>query len=108
MQLFEFGEAPESVQANAAEMSAIMAQRRRGDAAVQAKNDTERFLVVVYKTRAEREAACLALGLPADERYVHGGAVDLTLRADMSASDAQVVAAREVQAAAVKHSGAAG
>lgn len=108
MRLFEFGDAPESVTENVAEMSAIMEQRRRGNEAVQAKNDTERYLVLVFSDRAAREAAALSIGLPHDERYVHGSAVELRLRSNSSAGDVQVAAARECSAADVSHSGAGG
>lgn len=108
MQLFEFGDPPESVVENVSEMSAIMAQRRRGNEAVQAKNDTERYLVLVFPDRAAREAAAASIGLPHDERYVHGPAVELRLRAETASGDAQVVASRECSAADMSHSGAGG
>ena len=108
MHLFEFGDPPESVETNVAEMSSIMAQRRAGNAAVMQKNDTERYLVLVYPDRAAREAAAVSLGLPHDERYVHGPSVELRLCASPAGGDAQVAAARECSATAVEHSGAGG
>ena len=108
MNFFEFGEAPESVQRNVSELSAIMAQRRKGDAAMMTKNDTERYLVLVYKDRAAREAVAVSLGLPLDERYVFGDAVSITLRESSSGADAQVAGARNVAASGREHAGSTG
>lgn len=106
MNLFEFGDPPESIMKNVEAMSAIMQQRRAGNAAVAAKHDTERYLVLVFPDRAAREAAAQSIGLSHDERYVFGPAVELRLRAE--SCDAQVAGCREVSAAAIDHSGAGG
>lgn len=107
-ELFDAGPPPETVVENVQEMSAIMAQRSRGNVQTAAKNDTERYLVIVYRDRSERERAALSLGLPADERYVFGAAVKLVLRTGKTGSDALMVATRPIKASDVKNSGAGG
>lgn len=102
-----FGEAPETVQRTVREMEMI-AQRRAGNAKIVAERDTERFLVVVFPTRAERERALAALGLPSDERYLLGEAVELRLREGWSGPEALILGERPAKAAAPELSGAAG
>jgi len=105
---FDFGDPPETVAKNVGAMRSIRAQRQSGNSAVKLKHDTERYLVLVFPDRESREAAALAIGLPQDERYVYGPAIELRLRQDMVASDAQIEAERPCLAADNGHSGAGG
>jgi hypothetical protein len=75
----DFGEPPESVAENLAKLDKINAQRRSANDGVIEKNDTERYLVVVFPSRHAREQAVKALGLPPDERYVDASAVEIHL-----------------------------
>jgi ParB-like chromosome segregation protein Spo0J len=74
----DFGEPPESVMQNVSELSEIRAARREGNAEVIKKTDTERYLVIVYPNRQEREKAVRKLGLPSDERYVPSESVEIS------------------------------
>lgn len=103
-----FGDPPATVVENVAEMSDVMRQRRAGNELVMRKNDTERYLVIVYADRGGREAALAALGLPSDERYLAGEAIELRLREGSALRDAQILTERGAKAAGAKHSGAAG
>ncbi len=103
-----FGAPPVSVMDNVRELDAIKSQRRQGNAAVARKNDTERYLVIVYKSREDREAALAEMGLPSDERYLAGSAVRLGFRDEASAKDAIIIVGRSVKAAPEHKSGAAG
>lgn len=105
---FEFGDPPPSVQENVRDMNSVMAARRAANLKTAMERDTERYLVVVFRTRAEREAALAALGLPADERYVLGDAVALALRDGKKISDAIVFAERDCRVTDIAHSGEAG
>ena len=73
-------ESPESVAENIAEIEDIKRQRREGNANTASKNDTERYMVVVYPTREAREQSVSQLGLPIDERYVAASSVDVRLK----------------------------
>lgn len=74
----EFEVPPESVQDNADELTKI--NRLHGNEVVVAKNDTERYLIIVYSSRQAKEAALKRLGLPTDERYVPAGSVTIKSR----------------------------
>lgn len=67
-----FPEAPASVQENVAQMKQMKSDRRSGNEAVQNKNDIEKYLIVVFGSREEKEAELARLGLSHDERYVSG------------------------------------
>lgn len=95
---------PESVEENVSDLEAIKAQRKQGNENTAEKNDTEKYLVVVYPDRASREAAVQRLGLPADERYVPASAVTIKAKAKI----APVELGRPAKAASTKHSGAGG
>lgn len=107
-ELFEFGDPPETVQENVSAMSSLMQQKRAAGEAIAAARDTERYLVVVFKDRSAREVALKTLGLPEDERYLAGSAVELRLREGKAMRDALVVGSRPLQAAPVTKSGSAG
>jgi hypothetical protein len=89
-------------------MSDVMRQRRAGDQAVAEKHDTERYLVVCFPSRAAREAALTAIGLPHDERYVLSDAVELRIKDGKRVADALVLASRRTKAADLGNSGAGG
>jgi ParB-like chromosome segregation protein Spo0J len=75
---------PESVQQNIDELNAI---RKVGRTNVGSKNDTERYLVLVYPTRKEKGEALIALGLNPEERYVNGAKIHLGIaKAGVSAA----------------------
>ena len=109
--LESFGNPPDSVAENVDEMAEILRQRalrRAGNDAVARRHDTERYLVIVYADRAGREAALGALGLPADERYLAGDAVELRMREGCTAGAATMVVERDAKASEINKSGAAG
>lgn len=79
-----FDDAPESVSRNADEIEEIKAAqketRKNENAAVLAKSDTEKYLVIVFANRAAKEAQLALMGLPTDERYLAASTVDLRVR----------------------------
>lgn len=98
-----FPPAPESVARN---LDELREYRKGSNQRVADRNDTERYLVIVYPTATDRRAAAVALGLPEDERYVASPMVRL-----VKAGAAAVVRAmdnRRVKAASPRHSGQAG
>ncbi len=74
-QEIDLPEAPESVQDNLNRMQSIKAQRRKGNANIIAKTDTEFYLVLAFPSRQAKERLLKRLGLPADERYIPHDAV---------------------------------
>jgi hypothetical protein len=76
----EFGEPPETVRENVTELERIREMRKKGNENVRTKTDTERYLVIVFPTRMEREKAVVKLGLPSDERYIAWNLVELRPR----------------------------
>jgi ParB-like chromosome segregation protein Spo0J len=99
-------EPPATVAENAKKLEALHAMRKKGGEAVIAKSDTEKYLVVVFASRQARERAAASLGLPTDERYIDGAAVELRLR--FSPKAAAIKATRKTKAAAPNRSGAHG
>lgn len=100
-------DAPESVRDNVAELETIKQQRRDGNEKVGEKNDTEKYLVIVYPSREAKVKALKRLGLPHDERYVPAACV--VLKARSVASGAAVDAGgRSTKAADPTNSGACG
>lgn len=73
----EFSPAPDEVQSNIDEMERTKEQRKKGDEQTHEKNDTERYLVLVFPSRAAKETATAALGLPGDERYVPAESLEI-------------------------------
>lgn len=76
----DFSTAPPTIQQNIEEMEEIKAQRRKGDAGIKEKMDTERYVMVVFSTREEKSECLKRLGLPEDERYIAASAVSLIAR----------------------------
>jgi len=107
-EIFDFGLPPATIMQTTEEMAAIKGARRRGNKRVAESRDTERYLVIVYPSRAAREAALARLGLPVDERYLSGSAFELAIKDGKRIEDALLRAQRECIAAPVAHSGAAG
>lgn len=99
-----FSDPPETVAENVERMREIQRLRRIANRGVAEKNDTERYLVLVYRSREDRESALRFLGLPTDERYLCGHSCSLKL----IDGDALVRGERVTQAAAVESSGAGG
>ena len=97
-------EPSDSICENFAELLSIQQQRKQGNANTAQKNDTERYLVVVYPTRESRELAVKKLGLPKDERYV--SSVDVRVSRCLSGRAAQPIGLPT--AASSKNSGATG
>jgi hypothetical protein len=61
--------APESVQENARQMESLAA-RRRDNQTKSERADTERYLILVFPSAAQKRAELARLGLPGDERYL--------------------------------------
>ncbi len=104
----EFGDPPESVSENLNDIERVIAQRREANRRTAEKNDTERYLVIVFANRAAREQVLKTIGLPADERYILAEAVELRVRDGKSAAEALLLTGRDIKAAPVEHSGAGG
>jgi len=66
----ELSEAPASVKETIDRMSEVKAQRRKGNAAIIEKTDTEFYLVVVFPNRKSKQSVLRSLKLPEDERYI--------------------------------------
>lgn len=96
----DLGSPPPSVDENARELDRIKAERRAANSGTAEKNDTEKYLVIVYASRGDKEKALSALGLPADERYISAASIELKPRGPILPSGHE--------AASVKKSGAGG
>ena len=70
------GAPPPSVQQNIEEMQAT---RKKENAAIHSNRDTERYVIIVFPNRAEKEKRLKSLGLSVDERYISSGAVRLQM-----------------------------
>jgi len=106
---YEFSQAPDSVRANVRDMEEIVRQRelrQAGNANIARKNDTEKFLVIVFDSREQREAVLQKLNLPHDERYLLGSA--LTIALNTPPQDALVLTRRNTKTAPVEKAGAGG
>lgn len=97
---------PQSVEDNAEELDEIKRQRRSGNDGTADKNDTEKYLVVVYPSRAAKDEALSRLGLPADERYVSAAFVEIRARGKITPINA--AGGRDTKSASKKKSGAGG
>jgi hypothetical protein len=99
-------ELPKSVEQNIKEIEEIKSQRREGNANIAEKNDTEKYLVIVFSSRKEKENTIARLGLPVDERYIPSSAVDI--RAKGKSIPIIFSDGKQRKAASSKHSGAGG
>ena len=76
-------EAPESVAANADELKRIVdaqrSARKTANGNIVSYRDSEKYLVIVYPSVAEKEKVLRNLRLPIDERYIAASAVQLRL-----------------------------
>lgn len=70
-------EPPESVRENVAELEEIKSLRRKSQKNINSRNDTERYLVVVFSSRAAKEEMLKSLGMEPSERYVSANAVEM-------------------------------
>jgi hypothetical protein len=102
----DLSDPPESVEENAAELEDIKQQRRKGKDKVIEKTDTEKYIVIVYPSRAAKAEQLARLGLPADERYVAAAQVELRGRGALH--PAQAADGRSLKSAKVDKSGATG
>lgn len=102
----DLSDPPESVEENAEELEKIKGQRKKDNAGTADKNDTEKYLVVVYPSRAAKDEALSRLGLPADERYVSAAFVEIRSRGKVKPAKAKE--GRPLKAANKKKSGAGG
>lgn len=68
---------PPTVQKNIEDLEKIREQRKKGNASVQEKTDTEKYLVIVFSSRQEKASLLQELGLPEDERYIPSGGVQI-------------------------------
>jgi ParB-like chromosome segregation protein Spo0J len=103
----ELPEPPSSVEENVDDLEEIKRQRKEGNQQTADKNDTERYLVIVFDDREGREKCLEKLGLPSDERYVAASAVEIRKRS--FAGGATVGAGgRNLSAAPASKSGAGG
>lgn len=98
------GLAPESVQKNVDDLNKIKAQRKKGNEGIISKTDTEKYLVIVFKSRKEREDALRKMGLPYDERYIAADTVEITVSKRKQFRGA----GRPLQAAAANRAGTQG
>lgn len=73
----EYNSEPPTVVQNIEELEKIKEQRRVGNESVVEKTDTEKYLVIVFSTRDEKQALLKELGLPEDERYIPSGGVQI-------------------------------
>lgn len=76
---FDFGDSPETVEQNMAELSEIRNSRKLGNEGVQKKTDSERYLTIVFPDRDTKENFCASMGLPKEERYLASSQVSLKL-----------------------------
>jgi hypothetical protein len=72
---------PPSIEQNIAEIESIKAMRRKGNDSTESKNDTEKYLIIVYRSRKEKELELKRLGLPLDERYLPAAGFSLRRKA---------------------------
>ena len=108
---YEFSQAPDSVRANVRDMEEIVRRRelrKAGNANIARKNDTEKFLVIVFDSREQREAVLQKLNLPHDERYLLGSALTIALNNNTNTQDALVLTRRNSKIAPVEKAGAGG
>ena len=71
----DFGSEPRSVKKNISDIYRIKKMARERTIF---KYDTERYLVIIFRRRQDREEALRQLGLPQDERYIASTMVKLT------------------------------
>lgn len=73
----DYATEPETVEKNIEEMEKIKAARKKGAEGIQSKTDTEKYLVIVFNSREEKQALLKELNLPEDERYIPAGGVQI-------------------------------
>ncbi len=105
-QPIDLSDPPESVEENVAEIEEIKRQRKKGNVETADKNDTEKYLVVVFPSRAAKNEQLARLGLPADERYVSASAIEIRSRGKIEPVKAK--GGRPARAANSNKSGAGG
>lgn len=68
---------PDTVIKNIKEIEKIRAQRKNGKDSIIEKTDTEKYLVIVFNSREEKQVLLEELNLPKDERYIPSGGVQI-------------------------------
>ncbi len=76
----EFDEPPETVSKNLEELQNIKNQRKKSNEQTIEKTDTEKYLVIVFKNRSEKEKLLSRLNLPLDERYIPADSIEITIK----------------------------
>lgn len=77
-ELLSFGSAPGSVKRNIRELQEKRSYRKQTKKRVMEKHDTERYLVIVFRSRAAKNQVLGDLGLPEDERYLAASLLNLS------------------------------
>ena len=103
--MLENSEPPDSISAILSQIESIKSQRSLANNKTEVKNDTEKYLVVVYRSREEKEAALAAFGLPIDERYISASALTIKPRYVVKPMQTN---GRQIKSSPAKNSGAAG
>ena len=75
----DFSEPPDSVGENAEELKRFAAERKNHKADLIARGDTERYLVIVFPSRSQKDQILKNLGLPTDERYILSSSIELRI-----------------------------
>ncbi|MEM2003149.1 MAG: hypothetical protein QXQ37_00665 [Nitrososphaerota archaeon] len=79
----DFGKAPASVVRNIKELKKIKKVvdkiKKESKNKIMEKYDTEKYLVIVFKSREEKNALLKKLGLPENERYIAASSLDIRL-----------------------------
>lgn len=81
-----FGTTPEEVREAERKLEEIKQARRRANAELASERDTERYLVIVFPSRAARNDCLRRLGLPEDERYISADCVEIAPRTERGQS----------------------
>lgn len=70
-------EAPESVQDNINKMEEIKSIRRKASQDNEDREDSERYIVIVFPDRQSRERALASIGIAKNERYIAASQIEL-------------------------------
>lgn len=73
----DFDEAPKSVKDNVEELKKIKEIRKKGNTDIMNKTDTEKYLVIVFPNRIEKEKLLTKMHLAKDERYIPSTSVEI-------------------------------
>jgi len=76
----DFGPPPRQVKRMQGKIKEIKEEAKKK---VKLKYDTEKYIVVVFRSREEKNRVLESLGLPPDERYIRGDDVIITPRREV-------------------------